>query len=162
MKITKPEIMQQLARLLEIYPRPRHAPEGDEELARIWHRELGDLDADVVRAGVSAYCRTDADYFPKPGAVRRLGEAVCKPSTSPTGLAAEYAEWERTWAEQPIGRPAPCPVCGAIDGWSQSPPTKRRQVYHDTAKHAAAGIPASGGRAESHGGLAVVPQGAGA
>jgi len=156
-KVTFPEIMRGLSRLLEIYPRPRHLPEDLEALAKIWQRELGDLDAAVWNAGISAYCRTDAEYFPKPGPIRKFGEAVTRPSVSVAGLAGAYVEWERTWWEQSLEQPVPCPVCGAIDGWSMKPPTLRRQVYHDAGKHEAAGVPFVGARAQLVGGTAVVP-----
>lgn len=136
MKVTLPEIMHGVARLLEIYARPRQLPEDPDAIAKIWHRELGDLDADVFRAGVASYCRTDAEYFPKPGAIRKLGEAVAKPTAAAGGLAGEYAAWERTWAAAPLGQPVPCPVCGAIEE-----STGRRRVLHDAAKHAAVGVP---------------------
>jgi len=135
MKVTQPEIMHGISRLLEIYARPRHLPDDPEALAKIWHRELGDLDADVFRAGVAAYCRTDAEYFPKPGTIRKLGETVAKPTGTVVGLAAEYALWEKRWPEAPINSPLPCPVCGAVAEWNP-----RVNVPHDHAKHMAAGV----------------------
>ena len=160
MTVTLPEVMHGLSRLLEIYPRPRHLPENTEALAQIWQRELGDLDTAVFHAGISAYCRTDAEYFPKPGKIRTLGETVVPPAAVVAGLSGAYAEWERTWPEGPLDRPVPCPVCGATDGWSHHPPTMRRQVWHDAGQHAAAGIPFVGPHAEQRSGAAVRPSAA--
>jgi hypothetical protein len=141
-KVTLPEIMHGVSRLLEIYARPRHLPEDVEAIAKIWHRELGDLDADVFRAGISAYCRTDAEYFPKPGVVRKLGEAVARPAAASGGPQADYDRWERDWPEAPLAHPIPCPVCGGLDTWSNGGSfALRRGVLHDEAKHLAAGIP---------------------
>ncbi len=135
MKVTLPEILHGIGRLLEIYARPRHLPDDVDAIGKIWHRELGDLDADVFRAGISAFCRTDAEYFPKPGVIRKLGEAVAKPAGIGGGLAAEYARWEKHWPDAPTSAPLPCPVCGAVAEWNP-----RLNVPHDHDKHVAAGV----------------------
>lgn len=141
MKVTMPEVMHGLERMLEIYPRPRHAPAETVEFAKMWFRELSDLDAEAFRAGVSTYCKTDARYFPTPGEIRKLGDSVRPSANGGMGLAAEYDRWEREWADAPLGKPVPCPVCAGVDTWSNGGPhTVRRGVVHDEAKHAAAGI----------------------
>lgn len=141
MKVTLPEIMHGLGRLLELYYRPKQYPDDTAAIAKIWERELGDLDADVFRAGISAYCRSDAEHFPKPGVIRKMGELVARPTANGAGLAADYARWERNWAEAPLNQPLPCPVCGGVDTWSNgSAFTVRRGVVHDETKHMAAGV----------------------
>ena len=160
MRVTLPDIMLGLERMLELYPRPKVAPAETIDFAKVWLRELGDLDIEVWRAGVSGYCKTSARYFPTPGEIRTIGQNVAHPSVTEAGLAGACAAWERTWAEAPLGKPIPCPVCGAVDGWSMNPPTTRRIVYHDADKHAAAGVPFPGLRAERLGGTAVVPEAA--
>jgi hypothetical protein len=152
--------MHGLGRLLEVYPRPRHYPEDTEAIAKIWQREIGDLDVEVWRAGVSGYCKGSGRYFPTPGEIRSVGQGVAHPSVVAAGLAGAYAEWEVAWGEAPLGKPIPCPVCGAIDGWSMSPPTTRRIVYHAAEQHAAAGVPFTGLAAERLGGTVVVPEAA--
>jgi len=139
MRVTKADIMFGLQRLLEVYPRAKHLPDDPAKLTEIYHRELDDLDVDVFRAGVNAYCKSDARYFPKPGELRACGQRIAKPEGDPEDA---MTRWEREWPERGAKDPLPCPVCGAVDTWADSSPFKgqRRFVPHDPAKHQAAGI----------------------
>jgi len=142
MKVTMPDIMHGLERMLEIYPRPRHAPAETVDFAKMWFRELGDLDVEAFRAGVSTYCKTAARYFPAPGEIRHLGSSVARTAQGPGGLLGDYQHWERSWGAAPLNAPLPCPICGAVDTWSNGHAAGvRRGVIHDPAKHDAAGVP---------------------
>jgi hypothetical protein len=140
MRVSRADVLFALERLLQIYPKPKHGAQEIAELAEIFHRELDDLDVEVFRAGVNAYCKSDARYFPKPGELRAIGQRIAKPEGSPENA---MATWERAWPERGAGRPLPCPVCGAVDTWADSSPFKgqRRFVPHDPAPHQAAGVP---------------------
>ena len=141
MRVTKADIMFGLQRLLEVYPRAKHLPDDPAKLTEIYHRELDDLDVEIFRTAVSAYCKSDARYFPKPGELRALGQRVHRADLGADKLTAQE-RWEREWPEAPLNRPLPCPTCGAVDGASVDAPipTKRRFVPHDAAKHQAAGV----------------------
>lgn len=145
MKVTKADVMFGLERLLELYHRPRHLPAEPEGIAAIWYRELSDLDVELFRAGVSAYCKTAARYFPTPGELRDLGTRVARPESA--APLDEMAAWEKAWPERSLKDPLPCPGCGAIETWAMGPAYQheRRFVPHDPAKHQAAGIPFVGG-----------------
>lgn len=141
MRVTRVDIIFGLQRLLEIYPRAKHLPDDPAKLAEIYHRELDDLDVDVFRAGVSAYCKSDARYFPKPGELRAIGQRLATPAGEPLD---QMAAWEKAWPERSLKDPLPCPVCGAVDTWSVLSPWRDQRVTrcvpHDPAIHTTAGV----------------------
>ena len=76
MRVTLPDVLFAQERMLQLYPRPKRFPSDVAEMAKIYLRELGDLDVEAFRFGVNAYCRTDARYYPNPGELRGLAQAL--------------------------------------------------------------------------------------
>ena len=125
MNLNKPYILEALDRLAVIYK----AQTSDlSRLAGVWESALSGLAPDQIRAGVEAYIRSDARFFPKPGQIRLLAQS------SGQRLAAVKVS--------SIDPDAPCSVCGTIPG--QLPKSQRWGVVHDHEKHYAAQVSYAG------------------
>lgn len=131
-------VLRELARLLDVYARPKHWTHSDEQVAHKWAEIFGDLAPEQLTAAVTAYCREDHQFMPRPGTLRvlavqqrRLGGAV--------SVFSDYALWQGRGYTDTRGQLLPCPCCGRA--WQEQP---RITLVHDHAKHRAAGIPCSG------------------
>lgn len=127
MNLNKPYISEALDRLAALYKPPTANLEA---LASAWEAALRGATADQIRAGVEAYIRSDARFFPKPGQIRTLGIA---------GTARVVAAKEA--AKDPD---APCATCGAVPG--PVPGSQRWNTLHDHEQHLRAGVAYSGPR----------------
>lgn len=96
MKITDLDVKRAMRRLAAV-----HRPPDDKEAAvRVWRDVLGDLNASELISVVNEYLRSDARYFPKPGALRQM---ALRRRTGPANRSAGDG-------------PDPaveCPACGA-------------------------------------------------
>lgn len=127
MNLNKPYIVEALDRLAVLY-KPQTSDLA--ALASAWEVALRGATPEQIRAGVEAYIRSDARFFPKPGQIRTLGIA---------GTARVVAAKEA--AEDPD---APCPICDAVPG--PIPGSARWNTLHDHEKHLRAGIGYAGPR----------------
>lgn len=115
--LERSHVSAQLARLLRVFKKPEQAPVDDVEFATDYAQLCGDLTPEQFAGAVDAYLRSGAKWFPKPGELLGLGRAIARGPNGVSGLAGEYAEWERAgWQDPVTGRWSPCPVCGAEMG----------------------------------------------
>ena len=153
MRLAKPDVLASLRRLATIYPLGKR---DIMLLADEWFRSLGDLTAEQVEAGVSAYIDSEGRFFPTPGAIRRLALDTAG-KIRPEGNLGSYMAWAHGTGDEspPMGHGMPCPICGAslacltcgasplvclgTDGG-------RLGVRHDARRHVEARVGYSGAR----------------
>lgn len=120
-------LLEQMARLNAIYPRPRWAPHEPAAFAMTFHEVLGHLTVVQLTTAVTDYLRSPARYYPRPGELLEFVKRIDVAAVG--GLEGQYWAWERN------GWSGPCPVCG-----STVERTGRAFVLHDPQRHREAGI----------------------
>ncbi len=137
--------LRELGRLLDVHRRPAHYPTDDEQLARLFVEHCGDISAEQFTQAVTAYLKSDARFFPKPGELRALAERQPGATAFRDDAVAQYWCWER--GDRPFSAPyqdteghfAPCPACGR--GISEY---GRIRLVHEHHQHRALGLPCIG------------------
>lgn len=139
-------MLRELARLLEVFSRPKQYPADDGDLAKMFAGVCADVSCEQVTQAVNVYLRGAHRFFPKPGELRGL--ALEQPGLrlmEPGGVGGYWA-WER--GEKPRhelpyhdqnGHLQPCPACDRA--WATYP---RLKLIHDHARHKAQGLPCIG------------------
>ncbi len=127
--------LRDIARLLEVFNRPKQWPADNESVARMFVEICGDVSAEQFAQGVTAWVRGDHRFPPTPGQLR----AIAHEQRGLDVPGADPESWEswtrRGWCDA-RGALAPCPVCGRA--WQAHP---RVTLVHDHAKHRAVGLP---------------------
>lgn len=146
MRVTLAEIAVGLRALGSVYRMPDEKPEA---IAKTWLRVLDDLEASAFDAGVEAYLRSAARYWPRPGEIRQLALREGREQGVTVLRTPEGAYW--AW-EREKGDGAPCPVCESVVACLACGDPHCRQnhgrwgVLHDHQRHLEAGIPYTGPR----------------
>lgn len=129
-------MMRELARLLEVFPRPRYWAADDEAVARRWCEIFDGVAEEQLVAAVTVYRKGDHSFMPKAGQLRTLASKQPRYHGGSGGSREDLATWNRRGFRDASGDPAACPVCGRA--WQAHP---RVTIVHDHAKHRAANAP---------------------
>lgn len=135
MRLAPAHVMRGLERLLEVYPRPKHAPAEAEPFAQIYADVCGALSEQQFAAAVDEYRAGTGRFFPTPGQLLALGRAASRGANGDGGsLEDRYRLWEQQgFTDGKTGGFVPCPVCEAIV--EALPPAGRLGVRHDHQRH---------------------------
>lgn len=136
--MTRAEVRFQVARLLEVYPAPKHFPSNPDELARIYGAVLEPLDVGAVAGAVNGILASAARFFPTPGQI--ASAAGHRRLAGPRTPRSDYLAWEADWGRKLVSGPngeeltgfTACPVCGAeVEVGPRIRVVHRASVHHD-------------------------------
>lgn len=152
-------VLRELARLLDVYARPKHWPPADEQVAHKWAEILSDVTPEQLATAVTDYLREDHEHMPKPGWLRVSALKVPRIHSFGTDVASVYADWERAGWQDPVsGVFTPCPVCGEkvrehlVRVNADGSEVFRLLMLHNHVAHAKAEIGYTGGALPGTGG----------
>ncbi len=136
--LSRAQMSLELGRLLRVHKRPSWAPDDMTAFAGDYVAIIDDVSAEQVTQGVTAYLKSPAKFFPKPGELRAIAReqrGLDVPGTDPD----TYADWMSRGYTDKNDQLAPCPACGRA--WQAHP---RVTLVHDHARHREARLPCIG------------------
>lgn len=132
--LARAHMMLELGRLMRVHKRPAWAPENTEAFAGDYIAICDDVSAEQMTQAVTAYLRSAARFFPKPGELRAIARE--QPGLDMAGADPDtFDAWLSRGASDAAGGLTPCPVCGRA--WQAHP---RVTLVHNHAKHRAARV----------------------
>lgn len=135
-RLAKAQMMLELDRLLRIYKRPAWAPDDMQAFAGDYIAICDDVSAEQMTQGVTAYLKSPARFFPKPGELRAIAreQRGLQPDEADPD---SYNDWvARGFCDPKTSRFQPCPACGRA--WQGHP---RVTIVHKHARHRELGLP---------------------
>lgn len=120
----------QIARLLEVFPRPKHWPPEDTRVAILFAETCADVSAEQFTQAVTGWLQSDHRFAPTPGQLRTLAQAQPGASVLPTGDREDrFLAWLRAPWDASRG---PCPICARDIG--------EPRAAHEHAAHERQGV----------------------